>query len=485
MKHILTSFGTSVLLLILCAAPLCAQQQEQDQNQDQNQNQETNGPQPIKPDQPIESPDSKPPNEGGDANVIPAVVTPETQQAPLAGSRQPSFEAPPEHSYYMPRLDFVASVNTNGQYTTGSGAGQLASTESLLGGITLAKINTKQELKMSYLGGRSFSPDGDIYNSTIQLFGLSDRWTSSRWSGTVADQLRYASDPIFGTGIPGLDITGINFQPIFTPNQTVITARTPSLNNTAVGEVDYQSSLRGTFTFVGSYALLHFYGSGLINSDATNFQAGYNYLLTPRDTIAVLYRFGALRFSNNVQSINDNVVEFSYGHQIVERFSFRIAAGPSIAFIQQPNTPSQTYFSGSLSASLLYTLERTTLTAGYSHGLTTGGGVLLGSLTDQFSFTVLRQLSRNWSLNGLFGYSRNSPVTNQTVGTFPATTIDSIVGGGGVTRTIGRDMAFFASYQGYFQVSGQPICTGPTCGTNLKNNQFTAGFGWHPKPIPF
>ena len=91
-----------------------------------------------------------------------------------------------------------------------------------------------------------------------------------------------------------------------------------------------------SITFAGVYDLLHFFNSGLINSYSAGGQVGYNYQKTARDTIVVVYRFDALRYSDNALSVNDNVIELGYRRLVAQRLSFNIAAGPDISEIHDP-----------------------------------------------------------------------------------------------------------------------------------------------------
>ena len=92
----------------------------------------------------------------------------------------------------------------------------------------------------------------------------------------------------------------------FTAGQSILTPRGQNLTSSTAVEWDTRLSPRTSLTFVGGYALLHYYESGPTNSgdftipvflsnygDAT-FQAGYNYQLTRKDTIAVSYLFSCV-----------------------------------------------------------------------------------------------------------------------------------------------------------------------------------------------
>lgn len=457
--------------------------------------QQTNGPsngqasgsqpaQPVQPDQPAGAQESNGGNESGDANVIPAIVQPDLQAPNGAGAFGPTFELPPEHSYILPQFDFTSTTNTNGAYTTEPGKSQFAAIQYLLGGATIEKVGRENELSVNYLGGRSFSGNGDIYNSTTHLFSLKDKWLKGRWAGTVSDQLSYASDTYFGggAGSPGFGIPGSNLQPGFNPTQSLVVGRIPILYNNALAEFDYQASQRGSYTLIAGYSLLHYYGSGLINNESFLGEAGYNYQLSPQNSFSVEYLFDALRFGGNTESINENVIQATYVRHIAQRWDIRIGAGPDISLIQGSAVPSDTFASWRLNASLTYHVERTSVGVTYTHMLTGGSGVFLGSETDSLMASVSRQLTQYWTASLNFGYSRNSSLGVNS-STSPTGTFNTVFGGGGISRQIGRDWKAYVSYQGTYQTSSLGVCTTPPCVTNFSNQQVIAGFGWHPHAI--
>lgn len=440
--------------------------------------------QPTQPEQPIGAENPNGGNESENANTIPAVVSPDTENPPLSGVLVPSFGVPLEHSYIQPLVEFQSAYSSNGEYAAGSNPNQSSAMETILGGLTFQKVGRRNELQVNYMGGRTFYSAGDISDSTIQNFGLMDKWVGMRWSGTIADNMSYSSDPIFGSGIGGTGTTpsGVNIQPIFSPGQSVIVPRTPTLNNTSAVEVDYQMSLRASLSFVGTYSFLHYYGPGLINSGATNGQVGYNYRLSQRDTIAGIYRYGLLQFSGNNQSITQNIVEASYGHQIAERWNFQVAGGPSFATINVKGLASQSLVSWALNSSLNYRVsDRTSASVNYTHGLQAGGGTFVGGETDFVTANFGHQLSRNWSISANTGYSRTATLAVKS--TPVSNAVDSVVGGAGISRLFGRAVTLGVIYQGYYQVSGHPICTLPACGTSLNYQTVSLQFSWHPVPV--
>jgi len=456
-------------------------------DQQQNGQQQTEQPQATQPDQPVGGQQQNGEADNGDANVIPAVVQPDLQASNGAGAFRPTFELPPDHSYVLPRFDLMSSVNTNGMYSSTPGQNQVATLEYLLGGVTIEKVGRANELSVNYLGGRSFSADGNIYNATTNLFGLNDKWLHGRWAGNISDQLSYASDTYFGGGVgsPGLAIPGSNIQPGFNPSQALIVGRIPILDNNAIAEIDYQTSPRSTLTFICGYTLLHYYGSGLINNDSILGEAGYNYQLSPRNSFAVEYLFDAIRFGGNTETINENVLEATYVYQVAQRLSFRIGAGPDVSLIQGKSIPSDTYVSWRLASNLSYQLRQTTSVGfAYSHMLTGGSGVFLGAETDSLTGSVAQQLGRFWSVSANVGYSRNAALS-VSGSLAPVGTYNAVYGGGGISRQLGRDWKVYVNYQGTYQTSSAGICTTPPCGTNFSNQQVIAGFGWHPHAFAF
>ena len=450
-----------------------------------DQSQQTPQPQqPTAPEQPIGSENQTQENNSTDANTIPAIVTPDTQNPPPSGIFQPSFGVAAGHSYIQPRVDFQSAWSSNGEYSSNGSPNQSSAMQTITGGITLEQVGRSNEFLLSYQGGRTFFSNGDISDSSIQNLGLTDKWVGMRWSGTIADQASYSSDPMFGNGIGGTGGSGVNLQPVFTPGQTVLIPRTPTLNNSSAVEVDYQESLRTSLSFAATYSFLHYYGPGLINSGATNVQVGYNYRLTPRDTISGIYRFGVLNFTGGTQSIDEHIAEFSYARTLGERLKLQISGGPEFAFINVKGVPTQNYFSWTLTSNLAYQAgKRTSASATYSHGLQGGGGVFVGGSNDTLFGNVTYQFSRNWTGTASVGYSRTATISGvMTVA--PVNAIDTVTVGGGIKRQLGRSASLGVTYQGYYQISSQPICGEPVCGTNLNYQSVSVVFGWHPTPIP-
>ena len=71
--------------------------------------------------------------------------------------------------------------------------------------------------------------------------------------------------------------------------------------NSVLGQAEYSFSRRSAFTFSGSYGLLHFPNAGYVSSHMLNAQAGYDYLLDPRNSIAILASYGKIDYTGTTE----------------------------------------------------------------------------------------------------------------------------------------------------------------------------------------
>jgi hypothetical protein len=438
---------------------------------------------------PVPAENSGKPAGNSDANPVPAVVTPSAENVSLSGAQSPSLEPGPRRSFLFPLIEVYSQVDTNAANTPGSGGNNITSVTSVLGGLTLQKLGPHSQFNLNYLGGRSFSNEGNQFNSTTHAFGAAERWFRARWSGALTDQLTYMSDSLL-SGANSPDLGGIaaitNLRPGFLGGESIFTSRGPRLANTSVAEVNYQASPRSSYTLLGAYDLLHFFGFGssVVDSDTIQAQAGYNYQLSHRDTISLLYRFGRIRFQGSNQFIDDHTAQLVYGHQIAQRLALRLAGGPEASLTQNPTLGTTTSISWSVNSSLQYQLARTSLELFYDHGVTAGSGLFFGSTTDEVSATAGRQLSRMWSVSFGGGYARNRNNLTSSSTAPPNATVDSMFGNVRLIRAIGRNARFFVNYWPRYQTSNTAVCPGTSCGTSLFGHQVAIGFDWHPKPIP-
>jgi hypothetical protein len=131
-----------------------------------------------------------------------------------------------------------------------------------------------------------------------------------------------------------------------------------------------------------------------------------------------------------------------------------------------------------------YALEHTTIDLNYFHGITGGGGVLLGSTMDQGMATLSRQMGRVWTAYIDFGYARNSAFAVGP-GT-PTQTFDDWFAGGGISRQFGRNVSFAVSYSPRFETTSPSLCTsgtGTNCSSSYTQHLVSVSLQWHTRPF--
>ncbi len=416
MKHI--SIGGIWLVLLSCAPARAQQTGDTPQNQQEGQ-------QPSQPIPAIRSPLASGADNGDeDEAPNPQLVQPDTRS--LTGVEDLSLGTMAlEHSYWQPRMALAETVDSN-PGSTSTGNGSWGTWTSLLGGVDIHKISGQSEMLLSYTGGGMFSTgNSGATNGVVQELNFKDKYSFRRSTLSVFDQLSYLPESSFGfagtagAGLPGVG-TGGGVGSGFTPGQSILTPEGQNLANASAVELDTRLTSRTSLTFVGGYSLLHYFDNNLLNYGDASFQAGYNYQISRKNTVAVSYNFSAFRYSNVDQSLNLNTIQGSYARRVTGKLAFQISAGPQFASSTFPITSStsstatgtastsQLYWT--LNTSLQYQLKRGLISATYNHGVSGGSGVLAGSETDIATGTYSQRVSRTFNVDLNAGYSRNKGI---------------------------------------------------------------------------
>ena len=72
---------------------------------------------------------------------------------------------------------------------------------------------------------------------------------------------------------------------------------------------------------------MRFLESGNVESNDAILSLGYDYQVSRRDTLGILYRYTDYRYLGNPQAIEDHVAQLAYGHKITGRTSMQLFAG--------------------------------------------------------------------------------------------------------------------------------------------------------------
>jgi hypothetical protein len=233
----------------------------------------------------------------------------------------------------------------------------------------------------------------------------------------------------------------------------------------------------------GIFGILRFTDPG--NVDSTDYigTAGYNYEITKNNTIGVVYRYSAYHYLDNPQAIGDQMFQAAFGRKITGRLALQLTAGPEITDYRIPlagSTKTQSV-TGTGSAFITYAFERGGVSAGYFHGVSAGSGVFVGAITDTFTVSANRRLTRVWSVDAHLGYAHNR--NSQTSGSVTTTGYNSLYGGASLLRPLGRNANFTLGYIAYVENTNTTVCAGANCGSSITTNMISVGLSWHTHPF--
>jgi len=428
----------------------------------------------------------------GEEDQNPAPDTLQPDQRPLTGIQQLTVGTPVErHSYWVPGVSYYNFIQSNDQ-SQGGGSGWTSSNY-LAGNLSLLENWSRSQLAVNYSGGGNFSTDSSVGNGWFQQFGATQTVTWERVQLTLLDQFSYLPQSQFGfgagTGLAqpgiggslGVGSTGVGVG--VDPSQSIFTAIGPRYSNTFATQVNYQLSARSSVTFGGAYSLLRFSQAGNIESDDYIGNAGYNYQVTRKDTLGLIYRYSSFHYIGIDQAIGDQIIQAAYGRKITGRLALQLTGGPDIThFRTVQGTNGKTRFvSGSGSATVTYVVPKGSLSLGYFHGVTSGSGVFLGATSDQITGSITRKLTRVWSGDAHAGYARNRNA--QTAEGTANLNFDTVFAGASVARPLGRNANFSLGYTAYIEKANGAVCAGANCGSDFTSHQISVGLNWHTRPF--
>ncbi len=426
-------------------------------------------------------------------------VAPDTSS--LSGFQNFSLGLPTARSYWQPHAELSLAGDSNGLETPSGSSWSMLGI--LTGGVDVHRTSGNSNLSLSYDGGGTFSNQNNVGNGSFQNLSVSDRYSFRRVTISAQEAFSYLPQDAVGfAGLGGALIPGGagpgGLGSAFTPGQSILIGQGQSIGNASDVEADVALSGRSSLTFVGGYSLLRYLGSSLLDYNGAIFRVGYNYQITARNTMSVLYQYNRITYDNFDQAISAHSAELSYGRRVTGRLAFQVAAGPQITVATVPinGTPvvsgptaggPVTQVGWTLNASLNWQMERGGLTAQYFHGVTGGSGVLGGAIEDTFTGTATRQISRTISGSIDGGYSRVAgvPLSDVLAGGTPNQNYEYFFGGGSLSRPLSRTLALNFSYQLQYQTSNAAVCGGTICGTNIIVHLVSLGVTWRDRPRLF
>src|SRR5436853_1002941 len=445
--------------------------------------------------QPVQLPVATAPYSGNTKSPNADSATPVSDKRALAGAQDLSPDSTAlRRSYWQPFFNLTSTLDTNPR-----GAGNTVSLVpwgSFYGGVDLLLSSRRSDLTLDYLGGGVVSQHKNE-DQPIQQLALGEKLSWRHATISLFDQVAYFPKAVSGFYLPtGTSLTSnreLALQPVFVPNQSIVTTVGQELTNAFIGELDLSPTPRSSLTFLESYSVVRFFNSGVLDLNDTILQGGFNHQITRNNTIALLYRYAGFRFDNLYQPMDGHVVQFAFGRRVTGRLAFQLSAGPELSLFRTAagqqslgsTLPTILVFkrlSWSLDSSITYEIRRTVLKLGYDHGVTDGGGFLAGATTDQGSLSIDSQLSRTLAGQLIGGYASNrgaiataqQPVDELYRDWFAGVTI---------SHTWGRRASVFLSYQVQRQASNF-ACAGVGCGNGFTRQFISLGLTGRAQPRP-
>jgi len=421
-----------------------------------------------------------------DTTTDPNALTPDT--SPLTGIQTPGLGSVEfRHSYWVPGVQVATTIQNGGN------GGNWFDTTYLAGNLSLLEAWSHSHLALYYSGGGYFSTDNEG-NGAYQQLGFVQSFDYRRWQLQFFDEFAYLPTSSFGFGgLSGIGLPGIGgslspvsplLNGVYLPNQTILLSNGPRYSNSFAAQANFVVSPRGSITVIGSYGLLRFTNPGNIDNDDEIGSIGYNYAVTKKDSLGVLYRFTAYHFTGLSQAIGDHVFNLAYGRKITGRLGLGLFAGPEIVTFRVPIGSKTEQTNLSFGASLSYGFEWGGVTLGYNHGTNGGSGVLAGAIGDNVNANATRRITRVWNARANFGYGREHAFA--AVG-FSTPAYNSYYLGAGLDRPIGRNSLLSFGYTAYIVNTNQAACGIGiglcTAGGYSTQHQLAVGYQWHTRPF--
>jgi hypothetical protein len=411
--------------------------------------------------------------------------------SPATGLQSPTLGSPElAHSYWVPGLVYGSTIQSRplGQLVPNSGW----YADNYVGGqLSLLEAWGRAQLALNYSGGGYFSTNSLESNGWFQELSAAQNITLNRWQIQLFDTFSYIPESQFGfaggtdLALPGISgtlgptVPGLGASIV--PNQSIYSALGPRYSNAFAAQATYLLSRRGSLTLGGSYGLLHYSQSGNVDNNMALGSVGYNYALTSKDSIGFLYRFAGYHFAGEPQALGSHTANFVYSRKIARRLALDLFGGPQITYYRVPIGTATRNTGLSAGASINYAVQHGSIVLSYFHGLTGGSGILLGSTADQVTGVLGHQLGRVWTGNVNFGYARD--ISLASTPTIPEETFDDWFVGAGISRPIGRNVNFSASYSARVETTNLPICVGTVCSSSYTQHLISLTLQWHTRPF--
>jgi hypothetical protein len=379
-------------------------------------------------------------------------------------------------------------------------------TQSVVGGdLDYAHTWHRNSFAATYDGGETFfDPSSTYYGSGMfHSLSLGEQIAGGRWVLRLTNDFLYSTNAdVGGDGMAGPGLLGDFGGPFAGLNpdfggagETILTGPGRRVNNSSIGEVEYDLSPHSAVTVTGLSDLLHFFDAGYIDNRNYLGRVGYDLGVSPKSTVAFYAQVGRTTYNlistggagpggAGTPLIPFGITEYGGGigfsHSLTGRVAFQIEGGPDVEVLSSNSiSNSSNRWIWDVNTSVSYQFQRSSLSISYFHGPTQGAGVYAGSSSHVVTGAYTRRFTRFFSANLNGGYTRNNALVS-AVGF--ANEISNWYVGGNLNRQLGRSLDFTIYYGAQKQITGG-VCPVAGCALMPVRQTFGIGLAWHPKTI--
>ena len=421
---------------------------------------------------------------------------------PLSGLDEATLEPNiAARNFLVTGLQAAEAIDTNGQNSLNKPGKRspFIGTTRLNGMVGLQRLWSRYQLLLDYSGGGSLYTGINRIDTQMHRVDLDSRVMWRTGAMALRDTVSYLPEGTFGGGSfggvggvgglgggVGAGTGGAGFT--FFGSGTFGTLGTfPRLMNLSVLDIQQSLSPRSNLTLAGGYNIVHFTqstGGLLLDNRQITGQAGYNYALSRRNSLAVAYGYQHFHFPTvGGGGFETHVVHFLFGHQISGRMDLQLGAGPQVTRLSSPIVGSSTRVSASARVSLRYKFPRTSLSLNYTRLDSAGSGFFAGAESDVVRLTLTRPFGRRWEGSTDAGFSHNKRLQIQTVGV-NANSYNDVYAGARLNRILTRTINGFLFYQFNDLNFSSNVCgPGGICNHLATRNVIGLGLSWQPHPI--
>jgi hypothetical protein len=396
----------------------------------------------------------------------------------------PAAEAStPSTGFALPRAEGTLryAVSASETLTWGYYGAGAASASNLSGDLAYLSSSKTDPFSMIFSGGHSWSTSNQPSYTFLNL-ALSQVITTRLWNFIVADSVSYLpSTPTAGlSGIPGFGDLGAEPVPSGGyDGQGVLTNYSTRVSNAASGTLAINLTGKTSLNGTGVYAITRFLGdSGGYGLDSTQETGGggLTHRFNVRNSLGGNYSYATYTYQFAQPGFTTQTGTVTYTRQFTRKFNSNISVGPQWTNLNLPGSVASLNLYAQAVANYAGRFSHATL--GFIRSANGGYGVIAGTVSNSVHVSVGRTFARVWNCAASAAYSRASNLTGATGGSFSS---DTTVGGGQVSRALGRSFSAYASYTLENQSN-----SGSSSTVDLYTGRTqVAGFGLTFSPSPF